>query len=603
MKRPGKCRYLGTIAAALVLFATISCGDAMDSEAPKGAQVTLSLVTGSATPMPNESITFSADVIYSSYLPLRYDWTVTDPDGKFLQLTKLDALGKQVSFTVIKPGTHIVLCQVTLEGQGGVLSDTTKIHVDDPNYIKLTYTARIMPPPFTGLPPVDRLVNIGGVDMSQNLQLEQGQQVSLKVTGAAGTAPAMVRLLRLAGDPLPRDIYLPTGSAKVRLTGTFHALVIPDAKDAAPMLLPGKIAAALGSSWEITLDPGKLIQGKVLKSDATPMAGATVSIHTKSNGVQVPSTLATTASDGTFAVRVSTGPATMSVVPPASEGLPVASIQNAGLMIVSDATGWVFSFAGAVSAKVGGVVTLSDGSKPASGVHAVMTAKGLPSAGTLTVGGATLKADGVVRKVLTTDASGALKDPLSGSKQISMPAGTYTVDLWPGGTGTGQGFASTSVQINATSQAPLALSLSERVTISGAVKGPEGESVLARVVATSTSGQFTTTSDTSGAFSMNVDDKTTYNLMVRPLGTEQRLSRHDEAMSVAGPKSMPAITLTRAIAVTGRVLSANTGIPGATVRIWCSAGGCPSNAVVDEVQTAANGGFELLVPPSPLATP
>jgi hypothetical protein len=253
---------------------------------------------------------------------------------------------------------------------------------------------------------------------------------------------------------------------------------------------------------------------------------------------------------------------------------------------------------------VGGVITLSDGSTPASGAHVVLTADGGQSAGTLSVLGTTLQATGVVRRTLTTDASGALKDPISGSTQITMPAGKYTVDLWPGGSVVDQGHSRSSVDLSGSTPASLSLSLSKRVSLSGTVKDPAGKSVQARIVATAASGQFSTTSDASGAFKVDLDDKTTYSLLVRPLGTDQHLNRHVEAnLSIAGPKSMSAITLTRAISLTGRVVSANAGIPGATVRIWCSSASCSSKAVADEVQTAADGSFELLVPPSPLATP
>jgi hypothetical protein len=597
-------RSLRTLAAVAALITSASCGDASDTEAKRGAKVNLSLESGPANPLPGDSLTLRADVVDSSYLAASYDWTVTDPASALVTLTKLNAEGSLISFTITKPGTYKVFCKVTLEGQGGVLTDSLDLHADDPSYLKLTYTARILPPPSTGLPPVDRLVIIGGVDKSQDLHLEQGQQVGLKITNAAGPVPAVVRLLQLAGDPLPRDLYFPSGSGKVQLTGSFHALVIPDAQDEAPMLLPSKVAAKLDANWAITLVPGQLVQGKVVKDDATPMAGAVVTIHTKDNGVQVPSTVATTAADGTFAVRASTGPATVSVVPPTSEGLPVATIKNTALMIAASTSGWVFTFTGAKPVKVSGVITRSDGSTPASGAHVVLTAVGGQTAGTLAVLGTTLKAAGVVRRTLTTDASGALKDPHSGSTQISIPAGKYNVALWPGGSAADQGYAHSIVDLSGASPAPLSLSLSKRVSLSGVVKAPDGSTVQARIMATSASGQFSTTSDTSGAFSVDLDDKTTYSLLVRPLGSDQRLNRHVETnLSIAGPKSMPAITLTRAISVTGRVVSANAGIPGATVRIWCSSGGCPSKAVTDEVQTAADGSFELLVPPSPLATP
>jgi hypothetical protein len=591
----------------LMLAMVAGCGDmdAMSKPYPY-----LQLVNqGSADPEIGDTLTFCAELRESYGDQVKsHQWWVTDPNNQHLETTQQGLSGNCVSFTVLVAGDHTIYCTGTLAESAKEVSGEAHVHVRDPSIKQLVYTARVLPPPASELPPKDFMVTVGAVSQEHlEFQLDPGQLVSLKVEDPAGSPrPTVVRLQRPGQDPLPRDIYLPSGSGKVKLTGSFHALFVPDSSNVAPKLEPNLSASTLGSTWKVTLDPGKLITGIVKNKDGSPLPGATVSLLTTNTqcGVEVPSTIAVTATDGSYALRTSTGPARLTVVPKEGSGLPLAVIEDPLLSVGGDTSGWDFSFSDPHPVQISGTVTQSDGKTPAVGVRVSLKADFAPQeVGTLTTKqlAQQLPAEGRYRRTLVSGTGGVLTDPLSGATQVIVPDGTYTVEVWPGeGAATTQGYSRTTVDLQGLGAKQLALMLSPRVKLSGHVVSPDNEPVRARVSATSSSGQFETTTDPStGSFALSLDDETTYSVVVRSLSSSLPLSTYiDPKVVVAGDIELHTIALPEAILVAGSVTSGGAGIPGALIRIWCSGPDCTSDEVVDEVHTRADGTFELRVPPS-----
>lgn len=598
-----------TAVLLVAAFAALAgCGMADDAAAkgdtwpptdagPPDAAPSLTLsVEGSAMPAVGEDVTLLAILNNSPYQASAHDWKVADPMGAAVAFTPNTA-GDRITFTPQVPGTHTIDCTVTLEGTGETLSSSASIQVQDSSD-KLTYTARVIPSPVSGLPPKDFVKAVGSTsETGLSWQLDGGKEVLLQVTDAGGQAlPAVVRLIQNVGDPIPREVYLASGSGKVRVAGTFHALFFPSSAAVPPDLVANQGAGSLPGTWTVQLDQGVEVTGSVKRSDGQLLAGATVTIYTDSSGVAVPSTIATTDSSGAFSVRSRTGVASVTVVPPSGSALPVAVVADPGLTVAGDTQGWSFAFAQAQPVQVSGVVTQSNGKAPAVGAQVVLATTIQSTVGTLTTSKGPVTATGLFRRVLSTDAAGELVDAMTGAKQFTLPQGTYQVEVWPGLTeGAEEGyFVSTHSLTSASAQ--LALKLASRVVLTGTVVDPDDQPLTAQVVASADTGSFSTVADDSGQFSLYLNDQTSYSLVIR--STSKKVGTYIEPqLKMNGSKDLPAIKLPKAVILAGTVTTeGNLSISGALVRIWCSGADCPSHEIVDQTTVLPDGFFELRVP-------
>jgi len=477
-----------------------------------------------------------------------------------------------------------------------VLTDSAAVQVEDGGK-KLTYTARIIPSPTSGLPPSDVVLEVGSTSKSAlGWQLNPGQEVNLQVLdGASADLPAVVRLFQPGLDPIPREIYLADGKGLVRVNGTFHALFLPTG-DVAPELRPNNNASTLPTSWKVQLTQGTTITGTIRQSSGAVLAGARVTIQTESNGVTVPSTVATSDAQGLYSVRTRSGVASVTVVPPEGSGLLVALVDDPLLVVAGAASGWDFSFASANPVTVTGNVTTSDGTQPGTGAKVVLTATSATGVGTLARPKAgTLAATGLYRRVLATDTKGKIVDPKDPTGTVSVPQGQYQIEVWPGQQE--QATEGYFLMVQDLAGKPLSLKLGARVTLTGHVKDQQGAPVKAQVVASANMGSFSTTSsDTTGEFNLYLNNQASYSLVVR--STSKAVATFIEPeLKVQGSVGDLQIVLPPAVQLSGKITTTGGfAISGSLIRIWCSGGDCRSHEIVDETSVNASGLFELRVP-------
>jgi len=577
-------------------------GGPLDNGADAAPVPSLTLaVEGTALPKVGDKVEVSAVVSYIDDPPKKYDWSMTGPADSKATLEE-NAVGDRISFTPDVPGTFNVSCTVTLsDSDDTILSETAAIQVQESGKL-LSYTARIIPSPTSGLPPTDIRVEVGRVSHSGlSWHLDEGKMVNLEVTDSTSQAlPVVVRLIQIGTDPAPREFHLPTGKGPVRVNGVFHTLFVPQGGDLPGQLLTNNSASTLQTNWKVALDQGVDVSGTIKRSDGTVLQGAKVTVHTRSQGVTVPSTLAEC--DGTgFMVHTRIGQASVTVLPPEGSGLPLAIVDDKSLMVSGKTSGWTFSFVQAQPVTITGKVSTSTGTSPAASARVVLMTTLPADVGDLSVNvGAPLPASGLYKRVLATSSSGEMVDPVSGDKQFVAPRGMYQVEVWPGAGEDAkvEGYFLKMMDLTATPAVSLNLKLGARVTLKGQVVDQQGKPVAARVVASADTGSFSTEADSSGKFSMYLNNKATYSLMIR--STQRSVSTYiDPKLTVEGSTQLAPIKLPPAVLLSGKITtSSNLGISGSLVRIWCTGADCPSHEIVDETTVLKDGQFELRVPPT-----
>lgn len=556
-------------------------------------------VAGTALPKVGDKVEVSA-VVSNIWEPVKkHDWSMTGPSDSKATFEE-NTVGDRISFVPDVPGTFNVSCTVTLSDDT-ILSETAAIQVQESGKL-LSYTARIIPSPTSGLPPTDIPVEVGRVSRSGlSWHLDEGKMVNLEVTDSASQPlPVVVRLIQISADPAPREFHLTNGTGPVRVSGVFHTLFVPQGGDVPGQLLTNNAASTLQTSWKVAMDAGVKVSGTVKRSDGTVLQGAKVTVHTQSQGVVVPSTLAECDAAG-FVVHTRTGQASVAVLPPEGSGLPLAIVDDKGLMVSGETSGWTFSFAQAQPVSITGTVSTSTGSSPAGGARVVLMTTLPAGVGGLNLGATnTLPATGLYRRVLATTAGGEVVDPVSGDKQFVAPRGMYQVEVWPGAQEDAkiEGYFLKMVDLSAAPSVSLNLKLGARVTLKGQVVDQQGNPVEARVVASAETGSFSTEADNMGNFSMYLNNKATYSLTIR--STQRSVSTYiDPSLTVDGSTQLAPIKLPPAVLLSGKITtSSNLGISGSLVRIWCSGADCPSHAIVDETTVLKDGRFELRVPPT-----
>lgn len=584
-------------------FIAAGCGAMDEAGVNNSGQVTIS-VNGSSVVETGDTVRLTAVVSGTSYLPASYHWYPADPDGLPVTFNKEDTDGKSINFKVAAAGTYPVSCKVTLAGVGETLQNTIYIQVSDPSAVTRTYTARIIPPASSELPPSDQTVKVAAVDQT-NLAwtVGAGTKVTLEVRDSLNKAllPSYVRLSTTGDDPVPRDIYLGKGTAQVRVSGIFHAMFIPVSVKGgpvlAPLLQPYVKGDSLSSKWAVTVDPGVEITGTV-KAGGSALAGARVSLLSRvAAGVDLPSTVGTVDQQGAYTVKARAGTVAVTVIPPTGSALPPALITKANLQLSGAVSGWDFSYGTVEMVKVSADALLSDGTTPAAGAQVRFTLV----SGAATVGKLQLK-DGtkysaipLVMQTLVADKAGAVQ-------AVNLPRGKYQMELWPGDTApTSEGYR--SVQLDLTGAATtrqLSLKLSKRAKVTGKITDADGKVLQARITASGSGGSFQAVTGSDGKFSLDLDDGLDYRLVARALGSGIHAgSLVKAAIKISGDSSLGTLTLPKAVVLSGQVKTSGlAGLAGSRVRIWCSDTACPSKAVVDEATTLSDGSFELRLPVS-----
>ncbi len=250
---------------------------------------------------------------------LTYDWRVRF-NGALIPHTDAQVDGRDITFPAHDPGVYEVSLQVSGGAFCPAATQQLTVAAEDPHVLHVRL--HITPPITTTAPPYDRRLTInGGGDVSLGpVVLDPGVRAIGTVTTSSGGAGVIAYLKFL---PLGR----PDAAVEAYSTaaGAFDAHVVDQAHDvlvipSAPGLAPRRFASWMpGQSF--SLDAGSPITGSVLDPSGLGLGNTKVQLTIDG----VPSSLGTTAANGSFALRGVPAPGKLvkiEVTPPAASGLP-----------------------------------------------------------------------------------------------------------------------------------------------------------------------------------------------------------------------------------------------------------------------------------------
>jgi hypothetical protein len=576
---------------ALAMFTALSlaaCGAGGDSSTqPDGGS---DAGTGGCTIAfdPNEPVA-------SAILPIRayfvnqgsvgvatYQWSVTF-GGSSVTYTQEASDNSQIGFIAATPGVYTVSVAVT-----GVLDcsgDTKMLTVAAPGANNEWFRLRAVPSSSIA-PPQESLVKIlGGGDMTRAIALDPGSLVTGTVRNSANSA-AVAAYLKFMPTAIPTafsEAFAGSdGAYSLRLLAQNHqVLVIPTSTTLAPKLVAW---TAVPPTSQLLVGAGTTVSGIVRGPNNAGLAGAKVQLY--SGGV--PSTLGTTAGDGTFTVRsdfptTATG-VTVKVTPPATSGLPRLEATSAFDL----GTSIQIQYSAALATCDLGNVFVRRGGVAQAGASVTVVGSLAGTAGTI----AGVNATNSVRVAATADGSGRLPSTL-------VPRGTLSAVTELSATDHAASALDTSAcsvaQIDAPAQSTISgTTRKDATTTLGAVRieaEPIGVLALAGVPPVQV------VSNSSGAFSLPLAGGGRYNVrFADPQARAAPLVANDVA-----PLGVPTnAVLPKAIAISGEVSIVNSANPvvGASVQILCSScnGSLDVARPIAETATDSISRYRIAVP-------
>ncbi|HUJ59447.1 MAG TPA: carboxypeptidase-like regulatory domain-containing protein [Kofleriaceae bacterium] len=568
-----------SLSLALVgLAACGSLGNEMNPDGPLpgdagGCSVMLSYTTPAYT---GQLVTVTSTVDGAFGVPT-YSWQLTF--GGTAQSFTTAPDGTSISFTPAVAGVYTAT--LDLSGPTSCPEASTPINVMVPGGNTANYRLHVVPAPSVAPPQEQIIVVHGGADFDQPIALMQGLSVGGMVSNGATGVPAYLKFMPVATP----DAYVETFSAS---DGTFTALllgqshqvlIVPEVSGLAPIL-----ATWQPGTGTLPVGPGTTIDGTVKDGGGAAVAGATVQLS--SGGV--PSTLATTAADGSFTIHAAFtqgAQVTVDVTPPAGRGLPRLSATAAFTLTSS----LQIKYASLATCDLGGVAIQRGGANQAN-AQLVVVGTLAAVAGTVTWGAAA-NATGTVQIAASADATGKLPSTLAPRAQLSAVVRVAGNDV-----------AVSSIDL--TTCPGTAIDAPAQTTVAGTITDATKTIALsgARVEATPTgalaqAGQLAveTTANGSGAFSIALATGGTYDVrFVDPMGRGAPLV--ENGVTAAGVATAPA--LPKALHVSGLVSVAGAGsVVGASIQILCAAcTGIDATVPIAETATDATSHFETTVP-------
>jgi hypothetical protein len=560
---------------------------------PPGELCTVSLLAAptTATAGPTTTVRVSAHV-FNGPGTLSYRWTARFDGRAAVTLPVAGDDDSQVNLPVPDPGVYDVTVEV-IGAPTTCMTGQLPINVRAPGAHSALVRLRVTPPDGAGAPPTEKLVQIDGgatVDLG-TVPVDQGVMADVVVSGPGGGVPAYLRFAPAgAPDAIVEAFADSTGRAKAQLVaGTHTVLVVPQRPD----LAPRRIAGWSSATAAIAVDAGTMVSGTVDDPAGDALAGATVQVAVDG----VPSTVATTAADGSFVLHaaIGGGPVIVQVTPPAASGLPRLSATSSVLDL---RMAMQIRYAGNVTLKdlEGTVVRRQGAQGPARPVPgAVVTVVGTLAAVGIVTAGMSASATGEVRITATTDAAGALPAMLVPSPQPSETPLAAVIAVAPGDLAVASLDTSTGVPANldAPAMQPIITAMFDAATarLSGGVLDCVPTGALAMAAAP----VLHATADATGAVTIALAAGGHYDLRLRdPSGRAAPLVVTDRVIAtVATSYHLPT-----SLEVRGTVkLGGTQPLPGAAVQFLCaSCTGVDRGKPISEVASDAAGRFVLAVP-------
>ena len=497
-----------------------------------------------------------------------YTWQVKFNNAP-IATTPAAADGSQIDFFAAQAGPYDV--SVDLGFQSGCDGVTDTLNVGVPGANIADYRVHVVP--VTGAPPQDTIVEVdGGADADHPIALDPGLQPLIQVVSGSTGVASYVRFL----SPTSPIAYVEsftdmTGALQPRVLGQpYNALVIPVSSAYAPALVtwqPGTPSIQIGTSTAVS--------GTVKTGGGAAIAGATVKLS--SGGV--PSTIATTASDGSFTVNetFATGAqVTVDVTPPTGSGLPRLSATSA------------FDLTSSLAVAYSAALATCNLSGTATSAGADVTIVGAVASGG-TIGG--VPAAGSVQIATVADGTGHLPSTLVPKASLSAVVQT----------------TSRTVAVIATDQTTCntaALTVPASVAATGTVTDANATLLAGAIVEASPTEELAAagmpplqaTTSSSGVYSLALASGGHYDFRIfDPLGRAAPFALMDAAATAAPT----ATSLGKALHLTGKVTivgDPNT-VVGAAVQVLCSqCSGLDAQRPLAAAATDITGRYVVAVP-------
>jgi hypothetical protein len=520
-------------------------------------------------------------IIVNAQSVLTYNWAVTFNNAT-VPHTQEASDGSQIGFIAPTPGFYHV--EVTIGGSAPCSFAEATINVEAPGANADVFRLRTMPSP-TVAPPQETYIQVkGGADINRAIALDPGIQTTGIVKNSA-TDAGIAAYLKFMPTSMPTaftELFSSsTGAYTLRLLPLNHdVLVIPTATNLAPKLVPW---TAVPMTSQLVVGPGTVVTGTVRNPAGVGFAGAKVQLYAGG----VPSTLGTTAADGSFSVRTdfpsAANAVTVKVTPPAASGLPrldaTSTFNLASAIQINYSASLATCDLANVPVRRGGV------NQGSAQVTVVGTLAGVAG----TIGG--VNATNSVRVGATADGAGRLPSVLVPRGSLSAVTALSMTD-----------HAASALDTSACSVA--SIDAPAMTTVSGTAKKDatttlEGVRIEAEpigVLALAGVLPVQVTSGANGAFSLPLAAGGRYN--VRFLDPQARA-----APLVAGdvaPLGVPTnALLPKALAITGQVSIVNNPNPviGASIQILCATcAGLDVTRPITETATDTVSHYRIAVP-------
>ncbi|HET9991497.1 MAG TPA: hypothetical protein VFQ65_23370 [Kofleriaceae bacterium] len=528
-------------------------------------------------PVAGDHIKVTAQVFTSGVLD--YAWLVDGVANTNYETADPAHDHSAIGFDAPTATSHTV--SVTITGNtGGCNYAEQTINVGNPTGTIVMYRIRVTPPAALA-PPQETLIQVhGGQSIDRPFSIDPGAVLNGTVTAGAPVA-AYVKLTPVLG---PAFDVVTTGAFTTHLALQAHTvLVIPEDNALAPRMftwMPG-----MGPST-FPVDGGSPVGGTVVDRGGSPLANAQVQLEQ----LGVPSTIATTAANGSFTTHAtfdSTDPIIVTITPPATSGLP--RLTATAVFDLTKSVQVSYAASPASCNLAGTPVTRATAPQPNAVVTVVGALAG--TTGTVTTGTISANASGSVHIAATTNGSGALpatlvpRAPLAAV--IEVAAGDFAV-----------------APLDTSTCAAQALDAPANITTSGAldssanatIAGARGEATPIGTLALANLLPVESTTDGNGMFSFRLAAGAHYALHFFDPGGRGAPHDYPDETAVGVPQS---VTLAKALAITGQVtvIGFPNPVANASIQILCaSCTGVAASQPIAETATDTTGAYRIAVP-------
>ena len=531
------------------------------------------LIFEPAFPVAGDHIKVTAQVFGPGVID--YVWMVDGvPNTNYESVTDHSAIG----FDAPTADSHTVSVQIL--GSSGCSFAQQTISVMNPNGTLVMYRVRLTPPAALA-PPQETLIQVhGGQNSDRPFAIDPGAVLSGSVTAGAAI-PAYVKLTPVLG---PAFDLVTTGTFMTHLQLQAHTvLVIPQNNALAPRLftwMPGMGPNAF------PVDAGTPVSGTVLDRGGAPLANAQVQLEQ----LGVPSTIATTAANGTFTAHHTfdaTDPITVTITPPATSGL--ARLTATAAFDLTKSIQVSYAASPATCNLAGTPVTRATAPQANAMVTVVGALAG--TAGTVATGTTSANATGMVHVAAVASGAGTLpatlvpRAPLSAV--IEVAAGDFAVAALDTSACTAQALDA---------PAPIVAAGKIENATATALAGARVEAMPIGALALANLIPVEATSDAGGNYALSLAAGAHYALHFFDPGG--RGAPHDFPDETAAGVPVEAL-LNSAIAISGlvTVIGFPNPVANASVQILCaSCTGVAASQPIAETATDTTGEYRIAVP-------